>query len=251
MRKLESSTYWSWLFRHFFNVCSVKFLYLQQRGENKHPNLEHTNAQCEACAWRVLRVLFEPSRVKSFARTTTSFASPTSKASEETTVSQAFSFDTCLRTFESLAHRISTRCCPLGTPVALLFHLGLTTGAQGYPLNTIVVHGFDQLPCCCCYGAGDSEEGCVLVLSARETSPSEWRAGLAEAASIGDSYADAASVEASGLKTVFDRRVRLTVLRAAGLAQVQTIPELTPLSIKFTSPKINRLTRYFGFSINI
>eukprot|EP00752_Nemacystus_decipiens_P007665 g6853.t1 len=66
---------------------------------------------------------------------------------------------------------------------------------------------------------GNYEESCVLVLSARQTSPSEWRAGLAEATFIGDSYSDAASVEASGLKTVFDRRVRLTVLRATGLAQ--------------------------------
>lgn len=78
-------------------------------------------------------------------------------------------------------------------------------------------------PCQCnagCFGPGKYEEGCVLVFSAREASPSEWRAGLAEAASIGDSYTDAASVEASGLRTVFERRVRLTVLRASGLAQV-------------------------------
>lgn len=57
-------------------------------------------------------------------------------------------------------------------------------------------------------------------MTARETSPAEWRAGAAEAASFGDSYADAASVEASGIKTVFERRVRLTVLRATDLAQV-------------------------------
>lgn len=77
------------------------------------------------------------------------------------------------------------------------------------------------LPCQCCGGAGNHEEGCVLLFSARETSPSAWRAGLAEAASIGHSYADAESVEASGLKTFFERRVRLTVLRATGLAQVR------------------------------
>lgn len=59
-----------------------------------------------------------------------------------------------------------------------------------------------------------------MVLAVRETSPSDWRAGLAGAALIGNSYADAASVEASGLQTVFERRVRLTVLRATGLAQV-------------------------------
>lgn len=70
------------------------------------------------------------------------------------------------------------------------------------------------------FGAGIDENGGVLVITARETSPSEWRAGVAEAASIVHSYADAASVEASGIKTVFERRVRLTVLRATGLAQV-------------------------------
>lgn len=75
-----------------------------------------------------------------------------------------------------------------------------------------------------------------MVFSARETSPSEWRAGLAEAASIGDSYADAASVEASGLKTVFERRVRLTVLRATGLAQVQVAPELSFFRTTFVTP---------------
>lgn len=60
------------------------------------------------------------------------------------------------------------------------------------------------------------------MLTVRETSPSEWRTGLADAALISHSYADGASVEASGLKTVFERRVRLTVLRATGLAQVKT-----------------------------
>lgn len=79
-----------------------------------------------------------------------------------------------------------------------------------------------------CIEAGQCKEGRVLIFSTRETSPGEWRAGLAEAASIGDSYADAASVEASGLKTVFNRRVRLTVLRATGLAQVRGVPELFP-----------------------
>lgn len=58
------------------------------------------------------------------------------------------------------------------------------------------------------------------MFTVRETLPSEWRAGVADAAAMDDCYADAASVEASGLKTVFERRVRLTVLRATGLAQV-------------------------------
>lgn len=58
------------------------------------------------------------------------------------------------------------------------------------------------------------------MFTVQERSPFEWRAGLAEAAAIAESYADAANVEASGLDTVFDRRVRLTVLRATGLAQV-------------------------------
>lgn len=59
--------------------------------------------------------------------------------------------------------------------------------------------------------AGHEEVG-TLAFTVRETSASEWRDGTARKALSG--------VEASNLTSVFDRRVRLTVLRATGLAQV-------------------------------
>lgn len=67
--------------------------------------------------------------------------------------------------------------------------------------------------------AGDATGG-VLVFSVRATSPSEWRTEIAHLASLAPSLAGAESVGASFPNSVFDRRVRLTVLRAVGLAQV-------------------------------
>lgn len=95
-----------------------------------------------------------------------------------------------------------------------------------------------------------------MILSTRETSPSKWRAGLAEASSVGDSYADAASVEASGLKTVFERRVRLTVLRATGLAQVRNSLSMPPLfrqprETKTHPPPVELVARCLGISSRV
>lgn len=77
----------------------------------------------------------------------------------------------------------------------------------------------------------EPEEGCVLVLTVRESSRSEMRteqsacaASLMSSPATDSSNTDGTSAPkvAYGLEEeVFDRRVRLTVLRAEGLAQVR------------------------------
>ncbi|CAM9127974.1 unnamed protein product, partial [Hapterophycus canaliculatus] len=94
---------------------------------------------------------------------------------------------------------------------------------------------------------GIVQEGCILVFSVRETSPLEWRAGVADAAAMDDCYADAASVEASGLKSVFERRVRLTVLRAAGLAQADETGAADPMCVlRRRGREVGRTTTIYG-----
>ena len=72
-------------------------------------------------------------------------------------------------------------------------------------------------------GAGNEQEAKVLVFTVRETSPSEtMKAEAVRAASLISSTDATGPGGGSRLEeAVFDRRVRLTVLRAAGLAQVR------------------------------
>ncbi|CAM9193761.1 unnamed protein product [Scytosiphon promiscuus] len=116
--------------------------------------------------------------------------------------------------------------------VALGAGRGSTTKSQRVPLKNR--DGIDQ-------------EGSVLVFTVRETSPKEWRAGVADAAAIENCYADAASVEASGLKTVFERRVRLTVLRATGLAQADDTGGADPMCVLGRRGReVGRTTTIYG-----
>ena len=81
-------------------------------------------------------------------------------------------------------------------------------------------------------GAGDEQEANVLVFTVRETSPLEMmRTEALRAASL-ISSTDATGPGVSRLEeAVFDRRVRLTVLRAAGLAQVRNVIQIPESSI--------------------